>query len=193
MTLTTHETVRCYYCVMRFGKSLLTSYILANLRCVCKRLREITLLNEKMRSYLVFSKNFFDLDFNHHLTLFFESIFDRLGFNFNLPDMLHFRYRVFSLFEYFQRDQFLAHLFNCRRSEVSFSSCSICHYYCSITHLLVFVHQLIITLNLCFLKIFFHKRRQRFLMLRRMIGLVLTFFMEVKKFMTSSNLMSKGV
>ena len=90
MTLTTHETVRCYYCVMRFGKSLLTSYILANLRCVCKRLREITLLNEKMRSYLVFSKNFFDLDFNHHLTLFFESIFDRLGFNFNLPDMLHF-------------------------------------------------------------------------------------------------------
>ena len=36
---------------------------LANLRCVCKRLREITLLNEKIRSCLVFSKNVFDLDF----------------------------------------------------------------------------------------------------------------------------------
>ena len=65
------------------------------------------------------------------------------------------------------------------------------HYCCSITHLLIFFHQLIITLNLCFLKIFFHKQRQRFLTLRRIIGLVLTFFMEVKKYMTSSNLMSK--
>ena len=98
----------------------------ANLRRVCKRLREITLHNKKMRSYMVFSKNVFDLDFNHHLTLSFESIFDRLGFNFNLPDMLHFRYRVFSLFEYFQHDQFLAHLFNCSRSEVSFSFCNLC-------------------------------------------------------------------
>ena len=40
--------------------------------------------------------------------------------------MLHFRYRVFSLFEYFQHDQFLAHLFNCSRSEVSFSFCNLC-------------------------------------------------------------------
>ena len=79
-----------------------------------------------MRSYLVFSKNVFDLDFNHHLTLFFESIFDRLGFNFNLPDMLHFRYRAFSLFEYFQCYQFFAHLFHCSRSEVSFGSCNFC-------------------------------------------------------------------
>ena len=79
-----------------------------------------------MRSYLVFSKIAFDLDFNHHLTLFLESIFDSLGFNFNLRNMLHFRYRVFSLFEYFQRDQFFAHLFNCSRSEVSFSSCNFC-------------------------------------------------------------------
>ena len=79
-----------------------------------------------MRSYLVFSKIAFDLDSNHHLTLFLESIFDSLGFNFNLRNMLHFRYRVFSLFEYFQRDQFFAHLFNCSRSEVSFSSCNFC-------------------------------------------------------------------
>ena len=50
------------------------------------------------------------------------------------------------------------------------------HYCWWITHLLVFVHQLIITLNLRFLKMFFHKRHQRFLMLRRIIGLVLTFF-----------------
>ena len=75
---------------------------------------------------LVLSKNAFDLNFNKHLTLFFESIFDRLDFNFNLPDMLHFRYKVFSLFEYLQCDQFFAHLFNCSRSEVSFSSCNFC-------------------------------------------------------------------
>ena len=78
---------------MRFRQSLLTSsYVtdLANLRCVCKRLREITSLNEKIMSYLVFSKNVFDLDFNQHLTLFFQSIFDGLGFYFNLPNMLHF-------------------------------------------------------------------------------------------------------
>ena len=99
---------------------------LTNLRCVCKCMREITSLNEKIRSYLVFSKNVFDLDFNQHLTLFFESIFDRFGFNFNLADMLHFQCRAFSLFEYLQCDQFFAHLFNCSRSEVSFSSCNFC-------------------------------------------------------------------
>ena len=99
---------------------------LANLRCVCKRLREITSLDEKIRSYLVFSKKVFDLDFNQHLTLFLESIFDRLGFNFNLPEMLHFQYKVFPLFEYLQCDQFFAHLFNCSRSEASFSSCNFC-------------------------------------------------------------------
>ena len=49
-----------------------------------------------------------------------------LGFNFNLLDMLHFRYKVFSLFEYLQCDQFFAHLFNCSRSEASFSSCNFC-------------------------------------------------------------------
>ena len=98
---------------------------LANLRCVCKRLREIDSLNENIRSYLVFSKKVFNLDFNHNVTLFFESIFDGLGFCFNLPDMLHFRYQVFSLFKYFQCDQFFAHFFYCSRSEVSFSSCEI--------------------------------------------------------------------
>ena len=166
---------------------------LANLRCVCKRLREITLLNEKIRSYLVFLKNLFDLDFNQHLTLFFESIFDRLGFNFNLPDMRYISdIEIFSLFEYLQYDQIFERSFNCSRSEVSFSSCN----YCILSLLdnaLVFVHQLIITLNLCFLKILFDKRHQRFLMLRRIIGLVLTFFMEVKQFMQSLNLMSKDV
>ena len=55
---------------------------LANLRCVCKHLKEITSFNERIRSYLGFSKNVFDLDYNQHLTLFFESIFDRLGFLF---------------------------------------------------------------------------------------------------------------
>ena len=40
-----------------------------------------------------------------------------LGFNFNLPDILHFRYKVFSLFEYLQCDQFFAHLFNCSKPE----------------------------------------------------------------------------
>ena len=99
---------------------------LANLRYVWKRLREITSLDGKIRSYLVFSKNVFDLDFNHNLTLFFESIFDKLGFNFNLPEMLHFQYIVFPLFEYLQCDQFFAHLFNCSRSEASFSSCNFC-------------------------------------------------------------------
>ena len=99
---------------------------LANLRCVCKRLREIDSLNENIRSYLVFSKKVFNLNFNHNVTLFFESIFDGLGFCFNLPDMLHFRYQVFSLFKYFQCDQFFAHFFYCSRSEVSFSSCDFC-------------------------------------------------------------------
>ena len=87
-------------------------------------MREITSLNENIRSYLGFSKNIFDLAFNQLLTLFFESIFDSLGFNFNLPDMFNFRYRVFSLSEYLQCDQFFAHLFNYSRSEVSFSSCN---------------------------------------------------------------------
>ena len=45
------------------------------------------------------------------------------------------------------------------------------HYCWLIMLLLVFDHQLIITLNLRFLKIFFHKWHQRFLMLRRIIGL----------------------
>ena len=40
--------------------------------------------------------------------------------------MLHFRHKVFSLFEYLQSDQVFAHLFNCSRSEVSFSSCNFC-------------------------------------------------------------------
>ena len=40
--------------------------------------------------------------------------------------MLHFRYIVFSLFEYFQCDQFFAHLSNCSRSEFSCSSCEFC-------------------------------------------------------------------
>ena len=39
--------------------------------------------------------------------------------------MLHFRYQVFSLFKYFQCDQFFAHFLYCSRSEVSFSSCEI--------------------------------------------------------------------
>ena len=43
---------------------------LANLRCVCKHLREITSLNEKIMSYLVFSKNVYDLDFNQHFNTF---------------------------------------------------------------------------------------------------------------------------
>ena len=67
------------------------------------------------------------------------------------------------------------------------------HYCWLITRLLVFVHQLIITLNLCFLKIFFHKKYQRFLMLRRIIGFVLTLFMEVKQFMKLLILRSKDV
>ena len=160
---------------------------LANLRCVCKRLREITLLNEKIRSYLVFLKNLFDLDFNQHLTLFFESIFDRLGFNFNLPNMLHFRYRVFLYLNIFSVINFLRIYLIVVGLKFHLVLVTSAHYCWSITHLLVFVHQLIITLNLCFLKIFFHKRHQRFLML------ILTFFMEVKQYIKSSNLMRKDV
>ena len=99
---------------------------------------------------------------------------------------------IFSLFEYLLYDQIFERSFNCSRSEVSFSFCN----YCILSLLdnaLVFVHQLIITLNLCFLKILFDKRHQRFLMLRRIIGLVLTFFMEVKQFMQLLNQMSKDV
>ena len=57
-----------------------------------------------------------------------------LGFNFNLPDMLHFRYKVFSLFEYLQCDQFFAHLIavGLKRHLVLVTST---HYCWSITHL----------------------------------------------------------
>ena len=40
--------------------------------------------------------------------------------------MLLFRYKVFSLFEYFQCDKCFAHLLNCSGPEVSFSFCNFC-------------------------------------------------------------------
>ena len=162
---------------------------LANLRCVCKRLREIALLNEKMRSYLVFSKNVFDLDFNHHLTL-NQSLIGLVSILIYLTcyisDIEFFLYlNIFSVIN------FLHICFIVVGLKFHLVLVTSAHYCCSITHLLVFVHQLIITLNLRVLKIFFYKRHQRFLMLGRIIGLVLTFFMEVKKYMISSNLMIK--
>ena len=146
-----------------------------------------------MRSSLVFSKFAFDLDFNHHLTLFLESVFDRLGFNFNLPNMLHFRYRVFSLFEYFRRDQFFAHLFTFSRSEVSFSSCNFCSLLllgnASVSFRLSIDHYF----KLIFSRKIFSQTTSEIFNVEKNKSLALTFFMEVKKYMTSSNLMSKDL
>ena len=154
-------------------------------------MREITSPYEKIRSYLVFSKNIFDLDFNQHLTLFFESILISWALIYltcyicNIELFLYLN--IYSVINFLHICLIAVGL---KFHLVLVTSANYC---CSITHLLVFVHQLIITSNLCCLKILFHRQRQRFLMFRRLIGLVLTFFMEIKKYMTSSNLMSKDL
>ena len=97
---------------------------LVNLGFVCKRLREIALLNKKMEHYFTFSNRIFCLNVcNQSLTECFDLIFDRLNFYFYLIDKLYFQYIVSSLYESFQCEQVLIHLFNCSRSEVSFNSC----------------------------------------------------------------------
>ena len=100
---------------------------------------------------------------------------------------------VFSLFEYFQRDQIVEYLFNFSRSEVSFSSCNFCSLLLLDNAFVSFRSSIDHYFKLIFFKKLFHKRGQRFLILGRIIGLVSTFFMEVKKHMKSSYLMSKDV
>ena len=144
----------------------------------------------KKLGHLFFSKKVLDLDFNQHLTPFFESMFDWVFILIYLTCYI-FDIKIFVYLNIFRVIKFLHICLIVVGLKFHLVLVTSAHYCYSITHLLVFVHQLIITLNLCFLKIFFHKRHQRFLMLRRIIGLVLTFFMDVKKYMTSSNLMSK--
>ena len=80
-----------------------------------------------MEHYFTFSNRIFCLNVcNQSLTECFDLIFDRLNFYFYLIDKLYFQYIVFSLYESFQCEQVLIHLFNCSRSEVSFNSCEMC-------------------------------------------------------------------
>ena len=173
---------------------------LANLRFVCKRLREIALLNIKMKRYLTFSSRTLCSNiYNQCLKDCFDLIFERFSFYFDLADKLYFQYRVFHCWILFSVIKFCSisliivglkhHLILVRRcSMLLIDKSSDSFFYFLFSDLL-----LIIILGLNFLKVFFLKLSQRFLLLRRTLGFLWKIFMNLRECMKLLNLLEKDV